>query len=56
MFVLLDGHRLLIEALLDTYVWLPPGKAALGESFVTCLTTLLGAKLRARASAPRRRR
>lgn len=42
MFVLLGGHRLLIEALLDTYVWLPPGKAVLGESYVTALTTLLG--------------
>lgn len=42
MFVLLGGHRLLIEALLDTYVWLPPGKAVLGESYVTALTTLIG--------------
>ena len=54
MFVLLDGHRLLTEALLDTYVWLPPGKAALGESFVTALTTLLGQSflLGIRAAAP----
>ncbi len=54
MFVLLDGHRLLTEALLDTFVWLPPGKAMLGESFVVALTTLLGQSfvLGIRAAAP----
>jgi flagellar biosynthetic protein FliR len=54
MFVLLDGHRLLTEALLDTYTWLPPGKALLGESFVTALTTLLTQSfiLGIRAAAP----
>jgi len=54
MFVLLDGHRLLAEALLDTYAWLPPGKAVLGPSFVTALTTLLGQSfvLGIRAAAP----
>jgi flagellar biosynthetic protein FliR len=54
MFVLLDGHRLLTEALLDTYVWLPPGKAMLGHSFVTALVTLLSQSfvLGIRAAAP----
>ena len=54
MFVLVDGHRLLLAAVLDTYVWLPPGKAAFGESFVTALTTLLGHsfQLGIRAAAP----
>jgi flagellar biosynthesis protein FliR len=54
MFVLLDGHRLLAEALLDTYVWLPPGRATLGPSFVAALTTLLGQSfaLGVRAAAP----
>jgi flagellar biosynthetic protein FliR len=54
MFVLLDGHRLLAEALLDTYAWLPPGKATLGPSFVGALTTLLGQSfmLGIRAAAP----
>jgi flagellar biosynthetic protein FliR len=54
MFVLLDGHRLLAEALLDTYVWLPPGEAQLGPSYVTALTTLLGHSfsLGIRAGAP----
>ncbi len=54
MFVLLDGHRLLAEAVLDTYTWLPPGKAMLGGSYVTALTALLGQSflLGVRAAAP----
>jgi flagellar biosynthetic protein FliR len=54
MFVLLGGHRLLLEALLDTYAWLPPGKAALGDSFVEAMTNLLGQSflLGVRAAAP----
>jgi flagellar biosynthetic protein FliR len=54
MFVLLDGHRLLTEALLDTYVWLPPGKGAFGASFLDALVTLLGQSflLAVRAAAP----
>lgn len=54
MFVLLDGHRLSAEALLDTYAWLPPGKAVAGESFVTVLTMLMGQsfQLGVRAAAP----
>jgi flagellar biosynthetic protein FliR len=54
MFVLLNGHRLMIEAVLDTYAWLPPGKAELGRSFVAALTTLLGQSfaLGLRAAAP----
>jgi len=54
MFVLLDGHRLLAEAVLDTYQWLPPGRATLGDSYVAALTTLLGQSflLGVRAAAP----
>ncbi len=54
MFVLLDGHRQLTEALLDTYVWMPPGQGALGESFVAAFTMLLGQSflLGVRAAAP----
>jgi flagellar biosynthetic protein FliR len=54
MFVLLDGHRLLTEAVLDTYVWLPPGKGAIGPSYVEALTTLLSQSfmLAIRAAAP----
>lgn len=54
MFVLLNGHRLMIEAVLDTYKWLPPGKAELGHSFVMAMTALLSESfaLGIRAAAP----
>ena len=54
MFVLLDGHRLLMDALLDTYTWLPPGQATLGKTYVEVLTTLLSQSfvLGIRAAAP----
>ncbi len=54
MFVLLDGHRLLMDALLDTYQWLPPGQASLGTTYVEALTTLLTQSfvLGIRAAAP----
>jgi len=54
MFVLLDGHRLMIDALLDTYTWLPPGQASLGTTYVEALTTLLTQSfvLGIRAAAP----
>jgi len=54
MFVLLDGHRLVMDALLDTYLWMPPGHAALGDTYVEALTTLLSQSflLGIRAAAP----
>lgn len=54
IFVLLDGHRLTMDALLDTFAHLPPGKAALGSSYVEALTTLLSHSfvLGIRAAAP----
>lgn len=54
MFVLLDGHRLVMDALLDTYVWMPPGKGSLGQSYVEALTALLSQSflLGLRAAAP----
>ncbi len=54
MFVLLDGHRLVIDALLDTYLWMPPGKGSLGTTYVDALTTLLSQSflLGIRAAAP----
>jgi len=54
MFVLLDGHRLVMDALLDTYQWMPPGQATLGASYVEVLTTLLSQSflLGIRAAAP----
>lgn len=54
MFVLLDGHRLSAEALLDTYKWLPAGQAVAGQSFVTVTSLMLGQsfQLGVRAAAP----
>ncbi|MGI9427683.1 MAG: flagellar biosynthetic protein FliR [Bythopirellula sp.] len=54
MFVLLDGHRLVMDALLDTYTWMPPGQASLGTTYVDALTTLLSQSflLGIRAAAP----
>ncbi len=54
MFVLLDGHRVTMDALLNTFTHLPPGDASLGESYVEALTTLLGQSfvLGIRAAAP----
>lgn len=54
MFVLLDGHRVTMDALLDTFTHLPPGKASLGASYVDALTTLLvqSFALGIRAAAP----
>lgn len=54
MFVLLGGHRLVMEALLETYVWLPPGAASLGSTYVEALTNLLTQSflLGIRAAAP----
>ncbi|HCK41928.1 MAG: flagellar biosynthetic protein FliR [Planctomycetaceae bacterium] len=54
MFVLLDGHRLVMDALLDTYHTIPPGRASLGSTYVEALTTLLSQSfmLGLRAAAP----
>ncbi len=54
MFVLLDGHLMMMDALLDTYTWLPLGKASLGTSYVEAIVTLLSQSflLGIRAAAP----
>ena len=54
MFILLDGHRMTMDALLETFTHLPPGNASLGTSYVDALTTLLGQSfaLGLRAAAP----
>jgi flagellar biosynthetic protein FliR len=54
MFVLLDGHRMTMDALLDTFAHLPPGKADLGTSYLDALVTLLTQSfvLGIRAAAP----
>src|SRR6187401_3609208 len=54
VFVAVGGHRIVTQALLDTFVALPPGHAALGDSFVQVLTSILtqAFSLGARAAAP----
>ena len=54
MFVLLDGHRLTMEALLDSFSHMPPGQANLGSDYIDALITLLGQSfiLGIRAAAP----
>ncbi|MCA9237587.1 MAG: flagellar biosynthetic protein FliR [Planctomycetales bacterium] len=54
MFVLLDGHEMIIEALLETYKWLPPGRAGWGATYTDAAVTLLSQSflLGIRAAAP----
>jgi len=54
VYVAIGGHRMLIEALLGTFAWAPPGHAVLGDSFVEALTEVLSQSfvLGVRASAP----
>jgi flagellar biosynthesis protein FliR len=54
VFVAIGGHRVLTEALLETFVWLPPGQAALGGSFVDVLVSVVTQSfaLGIRAAAP----
>lgn len=41
VFVAIGGHRLMVEAVLDTFTWAPPGHAALGDTYVDALTGLM---------------
>jgi flagellar biosynthetic protein FliR len=41
VFVAIGGHRLMVEAILDTFTWAPPGHAALGDTYVDALTGLM---------------
>jgi flagellar biosynthetic protein FliR len=54
VFVAIGGHRIMLEGVLDTFVWAPPGHAALGESYVDALTGLMTQSfaLGVRAAAP----
>jgi flagellar biosynthetic protein FliR len=54
MFVLLDGHRLTMAALLDSFTELPPGQASLGTDYLDALMILLKESfvLGIRAAAP----
>jgi flagellar biosynthetic protein FliR len=54
VFVAVGGHRLVTEALLDTFAAAPPGHAALGHGFVEVLTNVATQSfaLGIRAAAP----
>lgn len=41
VFVAIGGHRIMLEAVLQTFAWAPPGHAVLGDTFVDALTNLL---------------
>jgi len=41
VFVAIGGHRLMMEAILDTFTWAPPGHASLGDTYVEALTGLM---------------
>lgn len=52
--ICLGGHRMIVEALLDTFLLLPPGQAALGGDFVGVSSVILTQSLALgiRAGAP----
>ncbi|QDU88218.1 flagellar biosynthesis protein FliR [Pirellulimonas nuda] len=54
VFVAIGGHRLMIQALLDTFRWAPPGRVSWGDDYADALITLLGQSfnLGVRAAAP----
>ncbi len=41
VFVIIDGHRRVMGALLDTFSWLPPGGGGMPESVTETLSTLV---------------
>ncbi len=54
VFLSVGGHRMVMKALLDTFFWVPPGKAVLGDTFVEALTTVMSKSfsLGVQAAAP----
>jgi flagellar biosynthetic protein FliR len=54
VFVIIDGHRRVMGALLDTFSWLPPGGSGMPETVTETLTTLIAQSfvLGVRAAAP----
>jgi flagellar biosynthesis protein FliR len=54
VFVAVGGHRIMTEALLDTFAWAPPGHAMLGDTFVEAITGVMTQSfvLGLRAAAP----
>ena len=54
LFVLIGGHRMVMEALLDTFYWAPPGQGLVADGTVDVLITILSQSfvLGIRAAAP----
>jgi flagellar biosynthetic protein FliR len=54
VFVSVGGHRMMTDALLETFAWAPPGHAMLGATFVEALTDIVTQSfvLGLRAAAP----
>ncbi|HEX5472777.1 MAG TPA: flagellar biosynthetic protein FliR [Lacipirellulaceae bacterium] len=54
VFVAVGGHRIMVQAMLDTFAAAPPGHAALGTNFVDVLMNIVGQSfvLGVRAAAP----
>lgn len=54
VFVIIGGHRLVMEALLDTFVWLPAGHVSASPGVLAAMTSLLAESfiLGIRAAAP----
>ncbi|MBI3838923.1 MAG: flagellar biosynthetic protein FliR [Planctomycetia bacterium] len=54
VFVIIGGHRKVMEALLDTFVWLPAGQGDFSRSVTEAMTSLLAQSfvLGVRAAAP----
>jgi flagellar biosynthesis protein FliR len=54
VFVIIGGHRKVMEALLDTFVWLPAGQGDFSRTVVEAMTSLLAQSfvLGVRAAAP----
>ncbi len=54
VFVIIGGHRQVIAALLDTFAWMPPGRAALSSNMLDALNEVMSQSfaLGIRAAAP----
>jgi flagellar biosynthesis protein FliR len=54
VFVAIGGHRMMIQAVLETFEWAPPGYAMLGDTYVQTLVNILSHSfaLGIRAAAP----
>ena len=54
VFVIIDGHRRVMGAVLDTFAWLPPGGSGMPASITETLTTLIAQSflLGIKAAAP----